>query len=102
MKANEHNNSAIEKRFNDIYEDLDALVRANKQLDRQLVNLSALCVRQHAELKVLRSYFDPQYDAIGALGLSVLVFARACRNLVVDAVGIFFGKPRQPQAIRLK
>ena len=102
MKANELNNGAIEKRFNEVYRDLEALVRANKLLDQQLINLSALCVRQHAELKVLRSYFDPQYDAIGALGLSVLVFARACRNLVVDGFGIFFGKPRQPQAVRLK
>lgn len=102
MKANELNESTISNRFDEVYEDLDALVRANKLLDRQLINLSALCVQQHAELKVLRSYFDPQYDAIGALGLSVLVFARACRNLVVDAVGIVFGKPRQPQAVRLK
>jgi len=101
MKDNELN-SVIENRFNEVYQDLEALVRANKLLDQQLTNLSALCVQQHVELKVLRSYFDPQYDVIGALGLSVLVFARACRNLVVDGVGIVFGKPRQPQAVRLK
>ena len=37
MKANELNNGAIEKRFN---EDLETLVRANKLLDQQLINLS--------------------------------------------------------------
>ena len=102
MITNELNDSAIKERFNEVYEDLDALVRANKMLDRQLINLSALCVQQHAELKVLRSYFDPQRDAISALGLSVLVLARACRNLVLQGAGLLFGKPRQPQAVRLK
>ena len=29
MKANELNNGAIEKRFNEVCEDLEALVRAN-------------------------------------------------------------------------
>ena len=44
MKANELNNGVIEKRFNEVYRDLEALVRANKRLDQQLINLSALCV----------------------------------------------------------
>ena len=71
-------------------------------LDRQVIDLSALCIQQHAELKVLRSYVDPQRGLFGALRLCGLVLTHACQNLVLDSIEMFIGKQRRPQAIRLK
>ena len=81
------------------FDNVEQQVRA---LDRQVIDLSALCIQQHAELKVLRSYVDPQRGLFGALRLCGLVLTRACQNLVFDSIEMFIGKQRQPQAIRLK
>jgi hypothetical protein len=72
------------------------------RLEFQVIQLSAMCVQQHVELKQLRTYLDPQHDALSVIGMSFITFFRALAALVIQPMAPLLKAARRPQATRVK
>ena len=83
-------------------EPLDCVLIKISQLDHQVLQLSSMCVQQHVELKRLRGYFDPQYDALSVIGMTAVTFVRALGALFFQVSRVATFRSPAPQAVRVK
>ena len=81
---------------------LDATMPKLHRLETQVIQLSSTCVQQHVELKRLRGYFDPQYDALSVIGMTAVTFVRALGALFFQVARVGSFRSPAPQAVRVK